>query len=204
MELINKVERNCSSYKPNVSFLSDYLLIYVLIITDMWESTACHIASERGNFDIVQFLVNNDRRLLTTLDVDGLSALHHAADRGHLDVVRFLLDEEPSLMTTQTTPNGWNVCHFAAHSEHLHIVQYLVNKDRSLVNSQCTSGATPGFIAESNNGSTAVLEYLRKEEKSTASKYIHVTVKQPSDLQLIYNLCTGKCIECPSEHSCIA
>ncbi|XP_075232071.1 acyl-CoA-binding domain-containing protein 6-like [Lycorma delicatula] len=51
-----------------------------------------HWAADRGNLDIIRFLVCDMNADIEMRDADGQTAVHYAASCGHQDVLRFLID----------------------------------------------------------------------------------------------------------------
>ena len=78
-------------------------------------------ASEKGYFDIVQYLLENGADTVIT-DIKGQSALHMTAENGHLSITKLLVD---SGMTMTKDNDGLTPLMLAANNCKTVIVEYL-------------------------------------------------------------------------------
>ncbi len=93
--------------------------------TDGYRDNPLHVASRRGNLDIVKLLTG-------TLGCDpnytneiGMSCLHLAAESGHLHVVRYLIEETGSDLTLLDRC-GRCPSYLAAGGGHLNVLKYMI------------------------------------------------------------------------------
>lgn len=130
--------------------------------------TALGVASEKGNVDVVDLLLEA-RADATITDSAGWTPLHSASDRGHTQVVNLLLEYGADAMATTNT--GFTPLHAASESGHVDVVNLLINKVANLSFTD-TNGWTPLNTA-SFNGHTGVVELLLAQGADLTVPTIH-------------------------------
>lgn len=90
---------------------------------DLFNSTALHYASEKGNIEIVKYLIDNGADV-KAMDVHGDIPMIYAAKAGHLELVKFFIEEGGG--TNQCDYHGRSILHAACRTGNLELVSYLV------------------------------------------------------------------------------
>uniref|UniRef100_A0A1X7SZ17 Uncharacterized protein n=1 Tax=Amphimedon queenslandica TaxID=400682 RepID=A0A1X7SZ17_AMPQE len=105
------------------------------------ENTGLMIASRRGDFLTVQFLLSKDPDI-NNQNNDGITALMFASSNGHHQVVELLLSKDPDINIQNN--DGWTALIGASHNGHHQVVGLLLSKD-------------PDINIQANNGGTALM-----------------------------------------------
>ena len=130
---------------------------------DSSEQTFLYKASEQGEKDVVQFLLNMNANLYLS-DRDGISPLMVAARIGHTEVVSVLLDGGAAV--NHTKHDGVSALFLALQNGHQEIVKLLIDADADLNSVWKISGAqTPQYQA-AILGHSRIIEMLSKAEGS--------------------------------------
>ena len=159
----------------NVLFFLLELNITLPIENDI---TALMIASERGDFLTVHFLLSKDPDI-NIQNNDGVTALIAASHYGHHQVVELLLSKVPDINIQNN--NGWTALMYASRYGHHQVVELLLSKDPD-INIQNNNGWTtlmyasryghhqvvelllskdPDINIQNNNGATALMDASR-------------------------------------------
>jgi hypothetical protein len=83
------------------------------------------VASQKGNFEIVKFLVEHGAQIDKCDNARHKTALLHAAFKGNVEIVKYLVDKGAAL--NMQGVNGWTPLHDAAWVGQVEIVKYLVD-----------------------------------------------------------------------------
>ncbi len=124
-------------------------------------ATALILASERGNLEIVKFLLKKSDVKLDQKRFDGATALILASQNGHAKVVEALLAKDPNLASEQTK-EGLTSLHLASQQGHLEVVKILVEKDPNLTSKKTQKGDTPLHLASQRGHSEIIKIILEK------------------------------------------
>ena len=117
-----------SSYSSTAQlFIRDLSINIVYIFRTVEGKTPLHYASDQGQFEICEFIVDNvDDKNPTVGNGNGWTPLHHAAYRGHLAVYELIsqhvLDKNPKRIEYGMTP-----LHQAAIDGQFEIVRFMVS-----------------------------------------------------------------------------
>lgn len=113
--------------------------------------TAAHLAARKGNLPLVEFLLSQDKSLLSAKDQSGQNILYVAAAKGNLDVVKYLVDNcGVDVLHADNIRLGNSVVHVAAREGHLDMLKYFIEEkhiDANLLNGQ---GEPIAFLAAGN------------------------------------------------------
>lgn len=136
------------------------------------QHTLLHTAAYNGNYDLVQYLVEQqvDVNLVT---VDGWNALHLACAGGYLDIVKLLLSS-PHMMRNAETLDGWSYIHCAAAYGFLPVLKYLCEEQHM----DCTLETYSGWQAlhwAVFNGYTSIVMYLIQQREVDVQARINVS-----------------------------
>ena len=97
--------------------------------TQMDKANALVLAAERGNLEIVKFLIERGVKI-ESKDVDGATALYGAALNGRTSVVQYLVEKGADVNAADN--EGYVPLAMAAKNNHLDIVKYLIEKGASI------------------------------------------------------------------------
>ena len=117
------------------------------------------IASRRGDFLTVQFLLSKDPDI-NIQNNDGVTALMFASGNGHHQVVELLLSKDPDINIQDN--NGGTALIIASGDGHHQVVELLLSKDPD-INIQINNGGT-ALMAASCYGRHQVVELLLSKE----------------------------------------
>ena len=123
------------------------------------DNTDHMIASRRGDFMTVQFLLSKDPDIYIQNN-DGVTALMDASGKGHHQVVELLLSKDPDINIQNN--DGWTALMYASHYGHHQVVELLLSKDPD-INIQNNNGWTALMFA-SVNGHHQVVELLLSKD----------------------------------------
>lgn len=120
-----------------------------------------HEAARFGRLNIVRFIVEEERTLVSVENANGNTALHYAARFGHLNIVEYLVNKSADfncMNKVKMTP-----LHFATLGGHLEVAKYLVQayllQKIDFNRNDDVYGATPLHYAASS-GNLALIEHL--------------------------------------------
>ena len=112
---------------------------------DQDQAGKLHVASQFGNTEICQFLIENlPNHVLNTRNNNGNTAFHLACQNGHLETVKIMVKKMTSIDLNIKTNNGSTPFHFACQSGSLELVKYFVENISWI-----------DFSAKNNDGHTA-------------------------------------------------
>ena len=94
---------------------------------DGWERTPLLCATDHGDLQAVQWLVNNTNADINAKTNDGETALHCAAEQGCLDIVKWLVEEKGWDVNARAN-DGETALNCAAEAGRLDIVKWLVEE----------------------------------------------------------------------------
>ncbi|KAI4300175.1 hypothetical protein L6164_033583 [Bauhinia variegata] len=136
----------------------DFLKVLIEAIPEFSiKTTILHTAAEQGHIEVVNFLLDKERNLVTITKNNGKTALHSAARYGHVEVVRALLSREAEL-AMRTDRKGQTALHMAVKGQNLMLVEELLKSNQSLINIVDAKGNTPLHTATRKGR----LEIIRK------------------------------------------
>lgn len=118
--------------------------------------TALHFAAQKGDKDIVQFLLENGADIKAQETVFSKSALHFAAENGNLDTVKYLTEHGADLLDKDIY--GATALHYAAKNNRLDVVKYLVSKKMDYTAKDVRGWSAMHYAAD--GGSIDVMKYL--------------------------------------------
>ena len=108
--------------------------------------TALHIACQRGDTKIAEFLSNNHGLLLP--DHNRFTPLHIACMHGHLNIVIFFNEEKKKISEwLHRSLNNNTALHLAAHYDKVLIVRYFLENNICDINLRGENGRTPLILA---------------------------------------------------------
>uniref|UniRef100_I3KPG4 Ankyrin 3 n=1 Tax=Oreochromis niloticus TaxID=8128 RepID=I3KPG4_ORENI len=99
---------------------------YSFIVPARNDITPLHVASKRGNSNMVRLLLERGAKI-DARTKDGLTPLHCGARSGHEQVVEMLLNRGAPILSK--TKNGLSPLHMATQGDHLNCVQLLLHHD---------------------------------------------------------------------------
>jgi len=105
-----------------------------------------HIASIKGHYEIVKYLVEEQNALVDIIDNEKETPLLKAAYNGHKNIVQYLKMKNANV--DYKDREGWSSLHNACSRGFLDIVQFLINSEAD-INCQNVTGQTPLMIASS-------------------------------------------------------
>jgi len=105
-----------------------------------------HIASIKGHYEIVKYLVEEQNALVDIIDNEKETPLLKAAYNGHKNIVQYLKMKNANI--DYKDREGWTSLHNACSRGFLDIVQFLINSEAD-INCQNVTGQTPLMIASS-------------------------------------------------------
>jgi ankyrin repeat protein len=114
----------------------------------------------KGNYDLLDYLIDNARFDINDIDSEGKIAMHYAAESCNLEVVKYLVEKGADINDIDS--EGKIAMHYAAESGNLEVVKYLVEKgDRvNVVDEECK-----GMIYYAvRSGNLKLIEYLVEEK----------------------------------------
>ena len=88
--------------------------------------TALHFAAQKGDTDVVRFLLEHGADIKAQDSVFSRSAIHFAAENGNLDTIKYLTEKGVDLQDKDGY--GATALHYAARSNKLDVIKYLVGK----------------------------------------------------------------------------
>jgi ankyrin repeat protein len=110
--------------------------------------TLLHMASEKGNLEHINWVLNNATIDVNSADNNGETPVMWAVDEGHIDAVKLLSGRGADLSGTN---NGWTLLHFASREGNLEHINWLFDNATIDVNSTNSTGRTPLSIALHND-----------------------------------------------------
>ena len=124
------------------------------------DSVALMIASRKGDFLTVQFLLSKNLNI-NIRSTNGLTALMFASANGHHKVVELLLSKDPNINNQDN--DGLTALMLASVKGHLRVVVLLLSKDPNIINIQNNDGWTALMFA-SGSGHIQVVELLLSKD----------------------------------------
>lgn len=145
-------------------------------------SSALHMASMRGNMDMVKYLLQQGAHI-NQADDDGLTPLHLAVASGaSTSLVNYMLDQGANIISTDN--QGANVLHIAADSGNVPLIRLLIGKG-SPVNEITGDHESATFLA-AEQGHLEALEMLlanggnANDPNANGFHAVHAAVKRGS------------------------
>ena len=129
------------------------------------DDTDLMIASEKGDYLTVQFLLNKDPDI-NIQDNNGWTALMYASRYGHHQVAALLLSKDPYINIQSN--DGWTALILASRYGHHQVVELLLSKDPG-IDIQDNDGWTALMVA-SDNGHHQVVELLLSKDPDINSQ----------------------------------
>ena len=159
-----------SSYSSTAQlFIRDLSINIVYIFRTVEGKTPLHYASDQGQFEICEFIVDNvDDKNPTVGNGNGWTPLHHAAYHGHLAIYKLISQHVPDKIPKRIE-YGMTPLHQAATDGQFEIVRFIVSIVNE-INPRNDLGWTP-LHAAAMHGYSDIYEFLLKR----------VTVKNPED-----------------------
>lgn len=122
-----------------------------------------HIATDRGNLEIVKILVESNIHRSFIGDKEGNTPLHHAAFHGHLSLAVYL-SNVANHPISQKNRKGETPLHLAAKHGHFALLKFLVDEKGCDPTASCGKvGCTPLHLA-CKCGSLDIVKYLSMEK----------------------------------------
>ncbi|KAL5258371.1 hypothetical protein ACHWQZ_G009016 [Mnemiopsis leidyi] len=143
-----KLEEVCEIYKTNNVEYTD--------VGGQFKQSLLHIASGRGELDIVRYCVQEEKVDVNIQDSGGFTALHLAAGWGHLQILKYLLEKGADVNIQDS--RGMTALHRAVGTGNLQVFKYLLEKGAD-VNIQNSEGEAALHRA-ADRGDLQVVEYL--------------------------------------------
>ncbi len=119
-------------------------------------------AAGNNDLDIAKQLLEEDPKLVESVDQDLYTPLHRAAYSGHLAMVELLLTHNASVHAR--TADGWQPLHSACKWNQVAVASLLLQND-SDINSQTNGGQTPLHLAASHGKAKETLQLLLMNKK---------------------------------------
>ena len=129
----------------------NHLDIVTVIISSMYKEgvqydhTYLHMATIRGDLEIVKFLIEDQQCSPQVKDSAGLTPLHLASKYGHIDIVRYLITAQNCSVVCKAN-DGSTPSSFAITNNHINIATYILQKEYGvkennlLIHSACEAG----------------------------------------------------------------
>jgi ankyrin repeat protein len=125
--------------------------------TDGW--TALHLASDKGHFKVVQWLVQNCQAKVEMKTNFGRTALFLASMRGHVEIVQWLIQAVQADVEVKDS-DGATALYYASYRGHLPVVQCLIRDGKADVEVKTTAGEWTALHMASHEGHLKVVRYL--------------------------------------------
>ena len=124
-------------------------------------------AVKNGNFEILKFLVENDKKAVDYIKKSN-SILVWAIRSGNFEMVKYLIDKGANIY--ERFAYGKTPLHIAAEEADLKVVKYLIEKCHADINKDDEPGDTPLYYAIFNfkNNSLDVVKYLIEKGADTS------------------------------------
>jgi len=118
--------------------------------------TALHYAAEKGDLEVVKFLVEHGADIKAEDLVLSRSVIHFAAENGHLDCIKYLTEKGANLLDRDSF--GATAMHYAARSNKLEVIKFLVDRKIDYRAKDARGWSAMHYAAE--GGSIDVVRYL--------------------------------------------
>ncbi|KAF4526669.1 hypothetical protein B566_EDAN015668 [Ephemera danica] len=133
----------------NYSFESaKCLLSYQNCLVSLGERTdIIHIATIKGNKDIIRLILEKDHTLLNKQNIDGQSPLHLACFHENIEAARCLLEYVDISVQIEDNMNRNSPIHYASMNGLVEIIELILMRDKTQINQQNGNGSTPLELA---------------------------------------------------------
>jgi len=129
-------------------------------------------AAAKGNVDLMQQILSENKSVLMSKDNDGYTALHRASSEGQKNVVEFMLLKNVDV--NARTNDGWSPLHCACKWNNADIAQLLLQNGAE-INARSNGNVTPLHVAASEKNTRDVLILLLNEDN------IDINIKNDCD-----------------------
>ena len=139
--------------------------------TNEHEITLAHVASRKGNLNLVKYILEKDLSILTDKKCRGEEVFNLAIKYGHLHVVKYLVEtlNQPIEKRFSNRFSGNTPIHQAVEYEYLHVLKYFLEERNGDVNILSDVQQTPVFIAVENRNLT-LTKYLIEERGADVNR----------------------------------
>ena len=120
-------------------------------------STILHKACNKGNFELVSYLIDTYPDILTVRDDTRQSPLLDAGFSGSVDLVKYLISKGFGVLDSDN--EGRTVLHKACQEGKLQLVQYLIEKFSTLLAIKDVAGKS-SFLNAGYSGSVELVKYM--------------------------------------------
>lgn len=129
--------------------------------------TVLHIASKYGNYDICEYILNNQndkfKNCVCDVSSEGKNACHYAAEAGSVDIIKLLVKKD--INATAVTNKKENIFHIACIYNRLEMCKYIFSELNDLVIAKCEDGWNATLHA-AKNGYVEILKFLKEKNIS--------------------------------------
>ena len=147
-------------------------------------NTCCHytlhpfcLASSNGYFEIMEYLIKDDKVEKNQIDHMGRNAFHLATKSGHVEIMKILLNA--NLFSIESKTRNWmNALHIGAESGFIKVLEFIAdNYPNADINSKTKDGSTPLHLACSNDFPD-IVNFLLKRYEATINVNARNNLKQ--------------------------
>ncbi|KAK8870427.1 hypothetical protein M9Y10_008309 [Tritrichomonas musculus] len=124
---------------------------------DKFGMTPLHVACEKGNVDILNYLLDHNAEILT--DCLGRNPVEVATAKSHIEVLQAISSKNSSLLTTKN-PQNRNLAHYAALSEFDEGIKFLSAIPEIDFNQIDSFGMAPIHYAAEHDAITSISQIL--------------------------------------------
>ncbi len=142
----NEICKDIENHENTLAVVKD-LVKNRIDVRNKLGSTLLHRAVHYGRIDFIQWLLEQNQKLVNAVIISNrITALHIAASNGDLRIFKLLLNNTPELIN-KVDIKGCNVLHYAAAKGHLDIVTFLLSRNPELLNNVDINGCNPLHLA---------------------------------------------------------
>lgn len=131
------------------------------------QMTVLHIASKFGNYDICEYILNNEilrfKSCVCDVSSEGKNACHYAAEAGSVDIITLLVKK--GINATAVTNNKENIFHIACIYDRLEMCKYIFSEFNDLMIAKCEDGWNATLHA-AKHGHVKILKFLKEKNIS--------------------------------------
>lgn len=127
------------------------------------QMTVLHIASKYGNFNICEYILDNEdfKECVNDISSQGKNACHYAAEAGSVKIIRLLIKK--GINPKALTKTKLNIFHIACVYNQLEMCEFIAINFHALM-FKTSNEEWNATLHAAKNGNTIILEFLHKNE----------------------------------------